>query len=228
MRKLYFILIQVFVFTLQTYSQNAYDPEINSYNKIGITTKIIDKLPIELSFIHLKDSGFSYLLNFGYSGFNVVGTSIVFAEDIRYPYHLRVLNYHANSMFLKYGVVLFHTTGYLQRANFYSSINVIGSIADYSMDIQYGDDIYGDFTRNYNEIKFNIASESESGVLVNLGKSKRFVFNIGFTLGLKIINQKPFGSVINNLDKISTFTPGVGYGNVFYLNVLIGFGFRIF
>ncbi len=206
---------------------DGYDPEINSYNKIGIASKLIDKIPVEISFVHLNDTAISFLLNAGYCQFNF-DVPFKFTGDLNYPYQISNMNYSAKSAYLKGGIILFHTKGYVKSANVYNSLNVIGSATDYVLQIAYHDDIYGNIIQNYKERKYNLALEIETGILVNLGKSKRFVIHSGFSIGAKLINQKPFDNAIKNLDQITTYTPGIGYGNVLYLNISIGLGFRVF
>ncbi len=220
-RKILFLTLLVSCIVLETKAQYVYEKDTSCVNYIGLQTKIIDYLPIELSFVHLRNNGLSYLVKlsyvqpFGnddmnYSLFENIG---VIDRDV-FEHNKSVKAYS-----LKSGVMLwrFYDDYFGSR---YVSINGTATYAKERFTLITDDVIYGKTTKNYDENNLYSTIELEAQ------KITRYGLNFGVLLGYKIINPIAFSSFITGIENATTYSPGSGFGSKLYFNIKVGYHFK--
>lgn len=82
------------------------------------------------------------------------------------------------------------------------------------------DKIYGTVTKKYQENSFYSSLELEYQNLFKSGIS------LGIILGGKLLNPTAFTNIVSGIEKATTYSPGMGFGNPIYFNIQLGYHFK--
>jgi hypothetical protein len=220
-KKIAILFLLIGTLNNKTQAQYVYEPDKSINNYFGVQTKVIDYLPIELSYLHSRNNRFSYLLKLSY----VRPFDLEFLNTTLYKYYEVGNNNSLDSrktigaFSIKSGVMLWHFYDDYFGLR-YVSINGTGTYAKEIFSITTEDVIYGKTTKNYDEN--NIYSTIE----IEAQKITRYGLNFGVLFGYKIINPIAFSTLITGIENATTYSPGTGFGSKLYFNIQVGYHFR--
>jgi hypothetical protein len=221
MNKKIAILLLIGTLKNNTHAQYVYEPDKSINNYFGLQTKVIDYLPIELSYLHSRNNRFSYLLKLSY----VKPFDLEFLNTTLYKYYEVGNNNSLDSrktigaFSIKSGFMLWHFYDDYFGLR-YVSLNGTCTYATENFSISTNDAIYGNTTKNYDEK--NIYSSVE----LELQKITRYGLNFGVLAGFKTINPVAFSTLISGIENATTYSPGSGFGSKVYFNIQVGYHFR--
>jgi hypothetical protein len=221
MKKLILLILFIIELVFDGFSQSLIKNDTSFTYYFGLQTKVIDVLPIELSFIMLRENRPSYRFNLGFCStqLNKVGNSS-YQGYIHNNLALSAFYHKQNitAFYLKSGILL--TKDLENNKLKYLSLNSVLAFAYQTFSLTTEDRIYGTVKKNYNENTFYNSLELEYQNLYKSGIS------FGLILGGKLINPSPFTNIIKGLENGSSYSPGMGFGNPIYFNIQVGYHFR--
>jgi hypothetical protein len=220
-KKIAILLLFSGILNYKTKAQYVYEPDDSINNYWGLQTKLIDYFPIELSYIHSQNSRISYLFKLSY----VKPFDVKFSNANSYKLYsvANASNFESikssNAFSSKIGIMLWHF--YDDDLGLrYISLNGTCTYASEKITITTNDVIYGKTITNYNENNIFSTIELETQKVTSYGLS------FGLIAGYKTINPTPFGSIINGIENITTYSPGAGFGSKLYFNIQVGYHFK--
>lgn len=219
--KIYFIVLLFFV-NLKSFSLNLEKKDTSRIYYVGLQTKLIDILPIEVSFVSLKNNGINYLIQAGH-----VKTNINLSSDYTLYYYSNSYSSrkdfsHNQTVYASYAKLGFILLKRIQDEKcIFLSLNGTIAYSSETFSIVTKDLIYGTIVKNYNENNIYSSIELQAQKIYKSGIS------IGILTGYKLLHPYAFSQIIYGIDeKSSTYSPGQGYGNKVYLNFAIGYHFK--
>lgn len=205
----------------KTKAQYVYEPDNVIVNYLGLQTKVVDYLPIEISFIHSQNTHFSYLFKVSY--FKPFEIDLLNSNSYKASTLVNASNFEThkslNAFSSKMGVMLWHFYDNYFGSR-YVSLNGTCTYACERFAITTDDVIYGKTTKNYDENNIYSTIELEAQ------KITRYGLNFGVLLGYKIINPIAFSSFITGIENATTYSPGSGFGSILYFNIQVGYHFK--
>jgi len=220
MRAIIIFQVLLVAITINTLGQeNPYGLPSNKY--IGVQTRLIDYIPLELSFVNIKAKKLSWQAKAGFTYAPVNNTDNY------------VLSNTSNSIFTNFnfskeqyskalsikGGILFYKQ-YDKFGYKYFALNGAYSFAWNTFEITTNDAIYGKIVNTLKE------ESKHFGIELEWQRISKSGVNLGLLLGYKINQTTPFQNQIQNIEKASTYTPGMGFGNPVYFNIQVGYYFR--
>ncbi len=199
--------------------ENPYGLPSNKY--LSVQTRLIDYLPLELSFVNIKAKKISWHTKAGFTYAPMNNTTDY------------VLSNTSNSIFTNYnfskeqylkalslkGGILFYKN-YDKFGYKYFALNGVYTFAWNTFEITTNDAIYGKIVNTLKE------ESKHFGIELEWQRISKSGVNLGLLLGYKIIQTTPFQNQIQNIEKATTYTPGMGFGNPVYFNIQVGYHFR--
>lgn len=219
-RKGILLLLLVCVSYIKAKTQYLYEIDTSSLNYIGLQTKVIDYLPIELSFIHAKNNGFSYLIRLSYvkpfgeqaMNYNLFENSqLVGGNNFEHKKSTQAYTVKSGAMLWRF---------YDDYGLRYISLNATCTYAHEKFTLITLDYIYGKNIKNYTENNIYSSIELEAQ------KITRYGLSFGIIAGYKAINPTPFSFIIKGIEKATTYSPGSGFGSKLYINIQVGYHFK--
>ena len=220
MRAIALFSIMLFVFISSTMGQeNPYGLPSNKY--IGVQTRLIDYLPLEISFVNIKAKKLSWQAKVGFIYAPINNTSnYVFSttsNSIFTNYNFSKEQY-LKAFYLKSGVLFYKK--YDKFGYKYFALNGIYSFAWNTFETTTNDAIYGKIVNTLKE------ESKHFGIELEWQRISKSGVNLGLLLGYKINQTTPFQNQIQNIEKATTYTPGMGFGNPIYFNIQVGYHFK--
>jgi hypothetical protein len=220
MRAIILIHVLLIAFSINTFGQeNPYGLPSNKY--IGIQTRLVDYLPLELSFENIKAKKLSWhaKAGFTYAPMNNItnyilsntGNSILTNYNFSKEQYLKALSLKGGILFYK---------NYDKFGYKYFALNGVYTVAWNTFEITINDAIYGKIVNTLKE------ENKHAGIELEWQRISKGGFNFGLLLGYKINSLAPFQSQIKNIEKASTYTPGMGFGDPVYFNIQVGYHFK--
>ncbi|MBJ7427429.1 MAG: hypothetical protein JHD28_00490 [Bacteroidia bacterium] len=220
MRVIVIFQVLLIATTINTFGQeNPYKLPSNKY--IGIQTRLIDYIPVELSFVNIKAKKLSWQAKVGfvYAPINITNNYVLSntSNTILTNYNFSKEQY-LKAFYLKSGILFYKE--YDKFGYKYFALNGVYSFAWNTFEITTRDAIYGKIINTLKEESKNVGIELEWQRISKKG------FNLGLLLGYKINQTAPFQNQIQNIEKASTYTPGMGFGIPIYFNIQVGYHFK--
>lgn len=217
MRKIIGLLVMVFVLELKVFAQ-----QVPCSKYLGLQTRLLDYLPIEISFVNIvpKKISLQAKIGFVYAPINTANgyTQSTSTNAIFNNYSFSKEQF-LKSFFIKSGV-LFHKK-YDKYGYKYFALNGVYSFAWNYFEITFDDAIYGKTVRMIME------ESRQAGIELEWQRITKDGINLGLLLGYKINKIFPFQSQIQNIEKATTYSPGMGFGSPIYINIVVGYHFRL-
>ena len=226
MQRLYFILAMLIC-------QSGLSQSISSnrnYSYIGLQARLIDLMPFEISYLHIREKGISFSLRGGYGEGIKNNTTTEVNKWLagQYPVYTSYgrdfsINQSYQAIFIKPGIVFAKT--YSNNFNSFYLINFSIAKSYDELIIESEDQLYGKFKSKYLEEHIYQSVEFEGNHQLKI--NKRFALGMGYVLGYKVVNQVPFQNNIKGIDLSSQYSPSQGIGRLVYVNLLLNFMIKL-
>ncbi|MFZ4796339.1 MAG: hypothetical protein ACOYMA_02525 [Bacteroidia bacterium] len=199
---------------------NAQTKETNIPEKfIGIQARLIDLMPLELSYLRIQKTGFSFAIRGGY-GKGTKNKIIKFYSNSFYNSYSNdfsnIINFDQtfDAFFIKPGIII--SKKYTPVFNSFYLINFSYAQSNDKLSITSQDQLFGTYTNEYRESHVYQSVEIEGYNQLKL--TPKIYFGLGYILGYKIRNEIPFKDVIIGIETGSQYSPSQGIGNRVYIN----------
>lgn len=210
-----FLLLLLLFFA---YVSNAQTKEANFQEKfIGIQARLIDLMPLEISYLRIQKTGFSFAIRGGYGKGTKNSIKSFYSSYYRYNnYFSNLISFDQNfdAFFIKPGIII--SKKYTPVFNSFYLINFSYAQTNDKLLITSQDQLFGTYTNEYRESHIYQSIELEGYHQLKI--SKKIYFGLGYILGYKIRNEIPFNDVIIGIEKGSQYSPSQGIGTKVYLN----------
>jgi len=199
---------------------NAQIKETNVPEKfIGIQARLIDLMPLEISYLRIQKTGFSFAIRGGYGkGKKNTITSLYTNNNYNSYYNTlgSITKYDQTfeAFFIKPGIII--SKKYTPVFSSYYLINYSYAQTNDKLSITSQDQLFGTYTNEFKENHVYQAIEFEGNYQLKL--AKKIYLGIGYILGYKIVNEVPFKDVVIGIENGSQYSPSQGLGTKFYLN----------
>lgn len=196
----------------------------NNSNFIGIQARLIDLMPFELSYLHIREKGISFSLRGGYGEGIKNNTTSEVNKWLggQYPVYTLYgrdfsINQSYQAVFIKPGIVFAKTHSYYFNSFYLINFSLAKTYDALTIDSE--DQLYGRIKTKYKESHLYQSVEFEGNHQLKI--NKKIGMGMGYVLGYKIVNEIPFQNNIKGIDLSSQYSPSQGVGKVIYVNLLL-------
>lgn len=218
--KIYLLLTFIFFQGLSINSSAQQSRRREKLNAVGVQARLIDLMPLELAYLHLSGKKLpSYGLKLGYGkGYKNKVENIEISEYVLSNQGFD-FSQSFNAFFVKPGIVIISKKNPVFRQVYL--FNYCFAQSKDNLLITSEDQLLGRVKQNYKETNIYQSIELEGNY--SFCRSPLFELSFGYTMGYKLQNQIPFTTIVNGIDKGSTYSPGQGAGKLIYVNLFVGF-----
>ncbi len=215
-------LLIILIVNLNIAAQTNFQSGTKNY--IGYQARLIDLMPSEISFLHIKNDGLSFAIRGGYGESTKNNVSVYSVTNFNnYSSYSTNFKQSFEVYFIKTGVVISKQTR--PTLNVLHLINFNSTFANEKATFKKYDPLYGSYSTEYKEQNNYHSIEYEANIIHKL--TSKIHYGMGYMFGIKLNNHIPFKKVIPGIQDGSSYTPSQGFGNGFYINISVSLMYKL-